>query len=169
MAQDVAQSLGDLGAGAAPVSARLLGSRLGLLDEEDGQAGHGEAGRVDQDGERRTDQLDQPTGQARPGHLGGRLAGGQLAVAVGELVSLDQHRQVRLVGHVEEHRQHAGHEGHQVELAEGQATELVGDRDREQGHEPAGIGHHQHRSLGQAVDPDAGVQRHQDEGGELDG
>ena len=60
----------------------------------------------------------------------------QLAVAVDELVTIDEGRQVRLVGDVEEHGQRPDHEPDDVQLPDRQDAEHVGDRDRSEAWPP---------------------------------
>ena len=114
------------------------------------------------------DRTDQEAGDARTGDLGGRAADLELRVALEDVLAVDQRRQVRLVGDVEEDGQAAVDEADQVQLPDGQRAEGGGDRDRQQRGRPAQVADDQDRPPAHAVDPHAGGQADQDERQELD-
>ena len=125
--------------------------------------------RVDGDGDRGGHELHQCAGNARARDLRHRATHLQLAVALDQVVAVDQRRQVRLVGDVEEHREDAGQQAHQVELLDAQRAEQGGDRNRAEQERAAEVGEDQDGSAPQTVDPDAGEQAEQQERREFEG
>ena len=105
---------------------------------------------------------------AGPGELGARARDLELRVAVDELVARHERRQVRLVGDVEEHRQHADDEADDVELPDRQRVEGVRERDRREQRRAPEVADDEDRPPRQAVDPDAGREAEEDERRELD-
>ena len=134
-----------------------------------GQPERGERTEVGADGddhrERRTHQPDQPARQRRPEQvrqLAGRL---ELSVGLRDPSHRHQGRDDALVGDVEEDRRHAQHQGHHVELPDVQDAEPPQHRDGRQGEGADEIGPDHHRPLPHPVDPGAGGQPDQQEGG----
>ena len=114
------------------------------------------------------DEADQAPADGRPGALRHGPRGLELAVAVDELVALDERGQVRLVRHVEEDRQRPDHEPDDVQLPHRQHAERVRDGDGREHGGPADVAGDEDRSSTQPVDPGAGRQAEQDERQELD-
>jgi hypothetical protein len=94
---------------------------------------------------------DQAAAETRPGELGERLGGAQLAVAVHQVLLPQQDRQVALVGDVEEHRGHAGRHRHHVQLPEGQDTQRPGQRNRPDDERPRDVAGKHDAPLGTPV------------------
>ena len=107
---------------------------------------------------------------ATPGPLicAADMTGLELGVAVDDLVSIDERRQVRLVGHVEEDGRAAVDEPDDVELPDRQDVQGEGDRDRDQRGRPDEVAGDEDRASTQAIDPDARWQAEEDERQELD-
>ena len=99
--------------------------------------------------------------------LGDGGAGRELAVALDQLLLLDQRRQVRLVGDIEERGQDADDEGHDVELHDVQATEQRHDRHGGDDGGAQQVGRDHDRAAAQAVDPDAGDEAEGDAGDDV--
>ncbi len=81
--------------------------------------------------------------------------------------ALDERRQVRLVGDVEEDLERADEESDDEELAERERVREVGDRNRHEERSPAEVADDQDRTPRQTVDPHACRQREEDERQEL--
>ncbi len=124
VAEDEADALADLLAQRGPGRGGF-GCFLGPRDPCEEQGGEQVADGVDDDGELRSDELDESAADAGAGDVGGGTDRLQRAVAGDELVAGQDLRQVALVGDVEEHGRHAGHERDGVELGHGQD---VGER-----------------------------------------
>ena len=135
---------------------------------EDEQPRQQEAHGVREDRQRRRHQADQPAAEGRTGALRDRPRRLELAVAVDELVALDERRQVRLVRHVEEDRQRPDHEADHVHLPHRQDAERVRDRDRREHGRPTEVAGDEDGPATEPIDPGAGGQAEQDERQELD-
>ena len=174
VAEDVAQALGDLVPDArrpGPGRPRRIAGvplRLALADPEDEPAGRDEAERVEQDRERRAEQADQSAAERLAEDLGGRAADLELRVALDQVVRLEDRRQERLVGDVEEDGQGAVDEADDEQLPDRQHPELVGDRDRQERDRSAEVAEDEDQAPRQAIDPRAGREREQQERQELD-
>ena len=110
VAEDLAQALLHLllHARRRPARSARVGARSSALRiRKRKNAEASEADRVDEHGARRLQRLDEHAGEAGPGELGGRAADLELRVALDELSRVDERRQVRLVGDVEEDGQDA--------------------------------------------------------------
>ena len=83
-------------------------------------------------------------------------------------LAVDERRQVRLVGDVEEDGEDAGQERDRVQLPERQHVRGVRDRDRQQHREAPEVADDEDRLSRQAIDPDARGQREEDEREEVD-
>ena len=145
------------------------GSGSTAADEQQAD-GRGDVGDgVDQDGHRSGQGLHEQAGQARPADLGHRGAGGELAVALHQLLAPHQRRQVGKVGQVEEDcpDPHQRHDPVQVPQLEPALPGQQGHR-QEQGRAQE-VGHHHQRAAPAAVHPRPGQQRQHDEGQELGG
>ena len=112
--------------------------------------------------------LDEDASESWPGDLGRRATDHELRVALDDLVSLDQRRQVRLGGDIEEDGADPDQEGNHEKLRERQRVGDVGERDRCEQTCPAEIGRDQDRPSRQPVYPDARGQGEEDERQELD-
>ena len=86
------------------------------LDERDEQRGAEVAQRIEEDRDRGLIGLDQEAGDGRAGDRRRGAGELELRVALDQLVALDDARQVRLVGDVEEDLQRAREERHDVDL-----------------------------------------------------
>lgn len=127
-----------------------------------------EAHRVDEDRDRRREDRDDPAGERLAEDLRGGCADLELRVSLDEILSLQDRRQVRLVGDVEEDRHDPVDEADDVELPDRQDVKRIGDRDRDE-HQPAPeIADHEDPLPREAIDPDARRQREQQERQELD-
>ena len=167
VAEHEPQALRDL---AAQVVVRpSLHLRLDRADPGQRDDGPHVAQRVDAHRVRGAERLRQPAGDRGPGHLRDRLAGLQLGVAVHQLVLGHQRRQVRLVGHVEEHREHADREADQDELDQREHTEPPRDRDTGQQDGASGVGADHQRPPPHPVHPGTGGQPDQQERGRVGG
>ena len=93
--------------------------------------------RVDRDGDRGGQELDQETADAEGHELGDRAAGRQRAVGVDQPLAFDDRRQVGVVRRVEERGQDRRQPGHDEQLRERQDTERERDRDRARAARPA--------------------------------
>ena len=142
VAENEAEALLELGPHARLRAVRRRRPRCGLLDladPEDEEAGADEADRVDEDRIGRGEDLDQDarrTPVRRSALRGGDL---ELRVALDDLIPLDERRQVRLVGDVEEDGADAHEEADDVELPERERVEDVRDRDRAEEHRAAEV------------------------------
>jgi hypothetical protein len=140
-----------------------LGSgRLGRPDQEQGRGRECERHCVDQDRERRADDLDERPRQAGPADLGERRARGQLAVAVNDPIDPDERGNVGGVGGVEQGAKACLHEHDEVELLHPQDPGDVGDRDREQEQRPHGVGPDQEGAAPKPIRPGPGEQPHEE-------
>jgi hypothetical protein len=111
----------------------------------------------------------QHAGGAGTGDLGDGPTGLQLAVAVDELVAVDQRGQVALVGDVEEDRRRPGHGGDDEQLAQAQHVHQVAGRQGGQDDGPDQVGGDQDPLAAPPVVPGAGRQPDEQEGGGLQG
>ena len=82
--------------------------RFGRADRQQEDGGDQVGDRVDDDRDRAGQELDEEARDAEPGELRNRAAGGQGAVRLDQPLSLHDRREVRVVGGVEERRQHGG-------------------------------------------------------------
>ena len=157
VAKDVAQAFPQLD---SHLSTRLafLKRRLGLVDRKDEDRRGDEADRVDEDRGRRLQPTDQDAGETWTSELSTRAADLELRVAVDDLFSLDERRQVRLVRDVEEDRGDADAEADPVHLPDRQRIEKVSNRDGREQQRPRSVTGDENRAPRQAVDPDAGRQ-----------
>ena len=147
----------------AAIRMARLGHRLVRADRHRRDRGDEEADRVDQDGVSRAEHADEGSAEARTRDLSERLARAELAVRVDELLRLDEHRQVALVRHVEEHREHAGDDRDDEELREVEHAEGVGDRYRADDGQAPDVSPDEHRTPAPPIDPRARRQRDQEE------
>src|SRR4051794_15007581 len=113
------------------------------------------------------EQADEDARDAGTQDLRRRLRDLQLGVALHQLVALDDGREVALPRDVEEHRQAAVDEAHDVQLPDRQHVEVERDRDRGDGDRPPDVARDEDRPSPQAVDPHAGRQAEEDERQEL--
>ncbi len=100
----------------APVDRRPLRLLLRLADAEEEQSRADEAERVDEHGVRSSEDLDEQPAEPRATDLGGGPADLELRVPFDDLVAIDEGRQVRLVGDVEEDLEDADEEADDVQL-----------------------------------------------------
>ena len=114
------------------------------------------ADRVREDRVGRVEQTNEESAEARAADLRRRAADLELRVALHELVSRDERRQVRLVRDVEEDRQRSGDEADDVELRERDVTDEGGERNRPERRRASEIRENHDRPARQPVDPDAG-------------
>ena len=114
MSKDVDEPFLELGPHALPRSFDARSDLLLLLDRRAERARSDEAERVDEDGVRCGERLDQPAADRRTGALRGRHGDLQLRVALHQLVALDEVGQIRLVGDVEEDGEDSDEEAHDV-------------------------------------------------------
>ena len=98
--EDVAQALAELCLHRAPLLARRR--LLGLLDQAEQERREEEADRVGEDRDRSGQDRDEHAGEPGPADVRGRAADLELRVAVDDLLSPDERREVRLVRDVEE-------------------------------------------------------------------
>ena len=143
-------------------------SGLTATNEADEERGAKVAQRVEGDRERRADELDEEAGDGRPGDRRGRARELELRVALDQLVALDDARQVRLVGDVEEDLERARQEGDDVDLDEREPAAEEGDRDGCQEHRARDVGADEDRPPPHPIDPHARRQREEDPGQEAD-
>ncbi len=162
--QPVADLVEDAGPGRASRGFRLVPADAADEDRRDE-----ERQRVQRDGDRRGQELDQPAADPEADELGGGAAAGQGRVRLHEPLTTDDRRQERPIGGVEERREDRGPEGDGDEVAERQRVEDEGDRDRAQQRGPSDIGPDEDRPASQAVDPDAGDEAHREPRDELGG
>jgi len=108
---------------------------------------------------------DEPASEARAPRGAADL---ELRVPFDDLVAIDERREVRLIGDVEEDLEDPDQEADDEELLEGQRIRDVRDRDRDEQRSAPEVADDQDRSPGQTVDPDTGGQGEQDERQELD-
>ena len=141
---------------------------LGRFDRDQGKRGKEKRQCIDGHRLRAPDPLDQETGDGRPRHLGGGATDLELRVALEQVRTVHQHRQIGLVGDVEEHRKNAGTERDDVELFEGQHVEQVGDRDRSDGQHAAQVAGDHDRAAPKPIGVDAGDQAQRGKGQELE-
>ena len=162
--EDIPQALGDLTADLGPGPGLVaFHGRLGPADEEDEECRADVAEGVGDDRQGRADPLDEPPGHAWAGQLRHGPAPLELRVAFHELIPVHQGGEVRLVGHVEEDREHAVDEGHHIELEQGQVPDLVHDRDRAERQGAPDVADDQDGSSPQPVDPGPRRQAEEDE------
>jgi hypothetical protein len=141
----------------------------GALPDRQDQPGRAEvAERVDQDRHRSRQDRDDPAAERLAEDLRRRLADLELRVPLDELVALEDRRKVRLVRDVEEDGHQTIHEADDVELPDRQRPQGKGDRDRGEHHRPAQVAEDQDPALREAVDPDTGREREEEEGQEFD-
>jgi hypothetical protein len=156
VADDVGEALLQLGEHLRLRGAFLLrGQDLLFPDAEHVGRREQEADRVEEDRVGSGDRRDQSAGDARPGYLRRGHRRLELRVALDEARAVDERRQVRLVGDVEEHREHSDHEldREQVPHLEDAERPQQGDRCEQEG--PRGVRDDQDRAPLEAVDPDA--------------
>ena len=145
------------------------GASSTCADPEDEEAGCNEADRVDEYRIGRREDLDQDAREARSADLRCAARDLELRVALDDLIPLDERRQVRLVGDVEEDGADAHEEADDVELPERERVEDVRDRDRAEEHRAADVPGDEDSLPTHAVDPHACREREDDEREELDG
>ncbi len=145
-----------------------LRRRFVLADSEQEERRADEAHRVEEDGGRRGQPIDEQPRDSRTAHLRTGAADLELRVSVHELPTLDERRQVRLVGDVEEDGRDPDEEADAVQLGERQRVEGVGDRDGNEEQSACEVAEHEDRPAAQPVDPDAGGKADEQEGQELD-
>ena len=143
-------------------------SGLTATNETDEERGSKVAQRVEGDRERRADELDEEAGDGRPGDRRGRARELELRVALDQLVALDDARQVRLVGDVEEDLERARQEGDNVDLDEREPVAEEGDRDGCQERRARDVGTDEDRPAPHPIDPHARRQREEDPRQEAD-
>ena len=151
------QALGDLRP-QVPVLWRPLGSLFPDPDAEQRRHRHHVRDGVRPHRSGRAHRSHQAAAQAGAGELGERLGSGQLAVAVHQLLRLEQHRKVALVGDVEEHGGHARRQRHHVQLPQRQDAERPGERHRSDDQHPRRVAGQHDPALGMTVDDRAGRQ-----------
>ena len=145
-----------------------LGQRLLSPDREEEDGGESKADRIEQHRDGRAESTDDGAGRARTGELRRGTADLELRVPVDELVALDERRQVRLVRDVEEDGADPDQEGDDVQMAEGERVEEVGERNRAEQRRPAEVADDEDRLPPEPVDPHASRKREEDERQELD-
>ena len=143
-------------------------SGLTATNETDEQRGSKVAQRVERDRERRADELDEEAGDGRPGDRRGRARELELRVALDQLVALDDARQVRLVGDIEEDLERARQEGDNVDLDEREPVAEEGDRDGCQERRARDVGTDEDGPAPHPIDPHARRQREEDPRQEAD-
>src|SRR5262249_24984101 len=111
----------------------------------------------------RGDRGDQRSGGARTRDLSDRDGELDLGVSVDEVVALDQRREIRLVRDVEEHGEDPDHELDGEELPDLENAERPEDRDEEEENGAGRVADDEDAATVQAVDPDTGWQREEDE------
>ena len=111
----------------------------------------------------RRDRADQHARPARPGDLRHRDGELELRVAVDELLAVDERREVRLIRDVEEDGADPDHELEDEQVPEAQGVGRPEDRDEREQHRAGRVAGDEDRPAAQAVDPDAGGQREEDE------
>ena len=152
---DEAEPLADLGQDRLAVLG--LGRRRLLVADRAEKQGRREVGhRVDRDGDRRGQDLDEEAADPEGHELGGGPARGEGAVRVDEALALDDRRQVGVVGGIEEGRQDRRQSGHDEQLRERQDAEREGDRHRPEQDGPSEVGPDEDRPPPQPIDPGAG-------------
>ena len=129
---------------------------LVVSNPPDEPAGPQERDRVDQDYGRRRDPGNQRAGQCGAGHLRQRCAGVELAVGIGELRAIHQHRQDRDVGGIEDDRLGADQERDGNQEGNTHPVQHGGDRDPQQHGGPAEVGGDHQRLASEPVDPGPG-------------
>jgi hypothetical protein len=127
-----------------------------------------EACRVDEDRDRRGDEADEDAGEPRSDDHRRRPADFQPGVALGESLARHELRQERLVADVEEDGERPGEEADDVQLPHLEDAGEVRGGNRGEDERPADVGGDEDPPPGQAVDPDAGRQREQQERQEVD-
>ncbi len=110
---------------------------------------------VDGDGDRRGQRLDEEPAHAEREELRGRPARRERAVGLDEPFALDDRRQVRAVGGIEECRQDRGQPRDDQELPVGQGAERERDRDRAEQQRSTEVGPDEDRTPPEPVDPGA--------------
>jgi hypothetical protein len=151
------QALGDLRP-QVPVLRRPLGSLFPDPDAEQRRHRHHVRDGVRPHRRGRAHRPHQAAAQARARELGERLGSAQLAVAVHQVLRLEQHRQVALVGHVEEHGGHPGRQRHHVQLPQHQDAERPGERNPSDDQHPRRVAGQHDPALGVPVHDRAGRQ-----------
>ena len=142
--------------------------RLGLADPEDEQRRAEEADGVEDDRNGRAQQVDEDARQDPDRRAARRAADLQLRVPLDELVPVDERRQIRLVGNVEEDGRDPDEEAHCKELPDRQRIECVRDRDRDQEPRARKISEDENRTTRQTIDPHSRRQADEDEREKLD-
>ena len=130
--------------------------RLGLADRPEQDRRHEVGHRVDGDGDRRREDLDEEPADPEGHELGGGSARGEGAVRVDQALALDDRRQVGVVGGIEERRQDRGQPGDHQELRERQDAERERDRHGTEQDRPTEVRPDEDRPSPQPVDPGAG-------------
>ncbi len=163
--EDKAKPLGDVEVD-PPVAAFGYGRRrLSSSDAANGDRRDEEAPGIDGDRVRGADGLDEAAGEARARHLGHLGAAGQLGVALDEMLAAHERGQIRLVGDVEEHGEHARDQRDEIELEQSEVAESVGHRNRAEAKQAAHVGRDHDPPPPKAVHPDAGREADEEEGG----
>src|SRR5579862_18683 len=142
-----------------------FGPPLRLTDQPHGERGAHERDGVEQDGHGRRDGGYQRACESRSNYSGQGLGQGQLAVALQQIVSAHQRREISLIAHVEPHGQGRSGGGHRVKVRHSQLAEHGGERQGEQHGGAPQVGADQNRAAAQAVGPGSGEEAEQQNGG----
>jgi len=146
------QSLADVRRDAGPLT-RCGGRRLGDSYGQEEQRRRDVRDGVDENRERRADQLDEHAAGARAHDLRDRCRHLELAIALDQSIAVDQRRQIGEVGHVEQHGQRAGRERDRVQQLDSQHPEPARERDDEQERRATQVRGDHHRSPPAPIHP----------------
>ena len=142
--------------------------RLRLPDAKDEETRGDEADRVDKDRVWGCEELDEAAAHARAADLSRRAADLELRVALDDLLSLDERRDVRHVRDVEEDGAYPDEESDDEELRQRQDVGDVRDRDRREQCCAPEVAADEDRTPREPIDPHPGRQGEEDERQELD-
>ena len=140
-----------------------IGHIVRNVDAPQHQPRREERQRVDEDRERRGDELDQPAGETGPDERGRRLAQRDFRIRLDEPAPARHPREQHLIGGTADHVLDAAEESDDEQDLDRQRAEVRGNGDGKQRHAaPDGRGDHD-RKLADAVDQHARVQAHKRE------
>jgi hypothetical protein len=167
-ASDIPEPFPDLRSHTTARSSKLRWQLLEALDRRHQESGTNEARGIDRDCVRSAERTYQYSGETGAGYLRCGAADFELRVALTDLVSLDERRQIRLIRDVEEHGQHSSDKPDCIELTERECACEVSERDRGKRGGSAPVRRDKDWTPPQPVDPHARGKAEQHERQELD-